>query len=62
MSPSDCDGCGWSTPEGSNLKLDWKDGETVEVRLCASCRRVVAKHCGVPDPGEVDVVAASDDD
>jgi len=62
MSPPDCDGCGWGTPEGSYLTLNWKENGSVEVRLCASCRRVVAKHCGVPELGEEALVPASADD
>jgi len=62
MTPPECDGCGFGTPEGSDLTLNWDGDETAEVRLCASCRRVVAKCCGVDEPEEKALVAASTDD
>jgi len=61
MKPPECDGCGFETPEGSFLQLEWDGDATDEVRLCASCRRVVAKSCGVADPQETLVSASSVD-
>ena len=62
MTPPQCDGCGFESPEGLNLRLDWEESETVEVRLCASCCRVVARHCGAPDPGEKALAPEPTDD
>lgn len=60
MKPPECDGCGFESPEGSFLVLEWDGDATDEVRLCASCRQVVAKSCGVPDPGEAPVASSGD--